>query len=354
MKLIHCADVHLGSKIVSKFPKEISKKIKEEVRTAFMKMVHYAHSSGIKVILLSGDVFDSDAPFQKDKDFFISVVKNNADIDFLYLRGNHDLQGEDIDSLPNLKCFTDEWTTYHYENVNISGIEMTKNNCTSLYSTLQLDKERKNIVMLHGSVGSTAGKDTINLSQLKNKNIDYLALGHIHAFSAQKLDDNGIYVYPGCLQGRGFDETGDKGFIEVDIGNKISYRFVPIAELKIIEEDVDVSGKKEAYTAFLKVKEEISFEKNHIYRINLLGDVDYEVESLASDVQNYLSSERLCLFVDVKDKTKKNLDITAFEGDLSLKGEFVRSVWNNDKHTEEEKLAIISYGLKALSGRSVE
>ena len=57
MKFIHCADVHLGSKMESKLPKEKSDERKSEVRTAFRNMVKYAEENGIRVIALSGDVF---------------------------------------------------------------------------------------------------------------------------------------------------------------------------------------------------------------------------------------------------------------------------------------------------------
>ena len=53
----------------------------------------------------------------------------------------------------------------------------------------------------------------IEVYELKNKNIDYLALGHVHKYKMEKLDNRGIYCYSGCLEGRGFDECGDKGCV---------------------------------------------------------------------------------------------------------------------------------------------
>ena len=32
-----------------------------------------------------------------------------------------------------------------------------------------------------------------------------------------KMDSRGIYCYPGCLEGRGFDECEQKGFVVLDI-----------------------------------------------------------------------------------------------------------------------------------------
>ena len=51
------------------------------------------------------------------------------------------------------------------------------------------------------------------MSVFKDLNIDYLALGHIHSYKCHKLDKRGVYCYSGCLEGRGFDECGDKGFV---------------------------------------------------------------------------------------------------------------------------------------------
>lgn len=354
MKIIHTADIHLGAKMDSVFPKEISNRRKEELRNTFKRMVEYAQNNGVGVMMLCGDVFDTDAPFQKDKEFFYSVVRNNPEIDFLYLKGNHDVaesrSGEDI---PNLKTFSSEWTCYTYGNVAISGIEISSENSTSLYSALSLNKDGVNIVMLHGQVGDTSGKDKINLKKLRDKNIDYLALGHVHKPQLNvKLDDRAAYSYSGCLEGRGFDEVGTHGFVLLDAGEKITQTFIPFAEREIVEADVDITGVEEAYKAFRKVRDSVSFDRKNIYRINLVGEIEFDVDALDKDVAKYLSSD--CFFVTVKDKTGKKLDVSFYEKDTSLKGEFVRCVYNNPDYSEEDKKRIIAYGLKALKGGTIE
>ena len=40
MKIIHAADIHLGSKMDSRFPKEIAEKRKTEVRNTFRRLAH--------------------------------------------------------------------------------------------------------------------------------------------------------------------------------------------------------------------------------------------------------------------------------------------------------------------------
>ena len=70
MKFIHCADIHLGSKMEAKLPKDKADERKLEVRAAFDRMIDHAVKNGISVILLSGDVFDGDRPLKRDKDYF--------------------------------------------------------------------------------------------------------------------------------------------------------------------------------------------------------------------------------------------------------------------------------------------
>lgn len=353
MRIIHCADIHLGSRMEAKLPKEKSDERKAEVRLSFHRMIRYAREEGVKVILLAGDIFDSDRPFKKDKEFFYSAVKNNSDIDFLYLRGNHDSRESYTETdIPNLLAFTGEWTHYDYDDVVISGIEMDESNAMSLYTTLNLDPERKNIVMLHGQTGSGEGKDIVNLAKLAGKNIDYLALGHIHSYSEGKIDARGRYAYSGCLEGRGFDEFGEKGFLLLDVSDRIESRFIPHSCRVIEEASVDISDTGSAYQAYQKVRSTVKGNAVNLMRINLTGEIGFENDTLAAEVEELLGGD--FYFVSVKDKTCRKTDMEELSGDISLRGEFVRTVLGSPDYTEEQKQQIIRAGLKALLYGEVE
>lgn len=350
MKIIHTADIHLGSKI-NTFPKDISNSRKEELRNSFKRMVDYAKNNEVQAILISGDLFDSVKPFQKDKDFFYSVVKNNPTIDFYYLRGNHDETGDSLE-LSNLKTFSNEWISYDLGGVTLTGVEITNDNATAIYSTLSLDDKALNIVMLHGEVSDNAGVDKVCVSKLKDKNIDYLALGHYHSYTSNAIDRRGVYAYSGCLEGRGYDETEDKGFILLEVTDKITHKFIPFSERKISLVTVDVAGLLDSYSMYEKAKKENDFSLNDIYRVELVGEVDAQVEDFSSDVNKYLSSD--VKYAEVKDKTTKKIDISKYDGDVTLKGEFVRLVYQSGDYSDEEKAQIIAYGLKALGGKEIE
>lgn len=351
MKIIHCADIHLGSKIDSRFPKEISELRRAEVRSSLKRMVDYAAQNGVKAVLIAGDLFDGEKPRTKDKDFFFSIVERNPSIDFFYLRGNHDEQGEHGE-YPNLKTFSKEWKSYSYGGVTVSGIETAGENASSLYSTLSLREGNLNIVTLHGQISPSSGVDKVNLGKLRGKYIDYLALGHIHEHSEGRLDERGAWAYSGCLEGRGFDETGKKGFILLNIEEKITAQFVPFSENPIEKRELEVSGLTDAYAVERLARRQIDFSPSTVYRLELVGEVDAQADELAGDLQKLLSSS--CLYLSIKDRTVKKIDVRAYDDDKSLKGEFVRTVYASNAFSDDEKAKIIAYGLKALAGREVD
>ena len=353
MKIIHCADLHLGSRLTSLPTGNIRDTRKKEILKTFNGMIDYARENNINIIMLSGDVFDSDRPSKKDKTFFYDAIKANTDITFLYLRGNHDIEESLIEEFDNLKTFTDEWQSYKFDDIVISGIELSPNNKSSLYSSLSLNKDDLNIVMMHGDI-NTKGKEYIDLKKLGNKNIDYLALGHIHMYGESKIDNRGIAIYPGCLDGRGFDELGEKGFVVLDIEkNKIEHTFVPFSSRIIVEKEIDISEANNFYEAKDIIQSEISSIKStSLVKIILTGKVSFDVSTIIEDVESLFTDK--FFFLKVYSELKQIIDIDNYKNDFSLKGEFVRNVSSNPDLTDEEKEEMLSLGMKFLNGEDVE
>lgn len=355
MKIIHCADIHLGSKLTSKFPEKASRTRRNELRSTFSKMIDFAKQNEVKVIILSGDVFDSDTPLVKDKDLFYDAVRSNPEIDFLYLKGNHDKDGSySQGAIPNLKTFDNSGiTSYTYENVVISGIELGRTNAVSFYSMIELDKDKLNILMLHGEVSDSMGECRVKLSELRNKGIDYLALGHIHSHKIAKLDDRGVWAYSGCLEGRGFDECGEKGFVLLDVQQgSITPQFQPFACRTIHKIEFDVSGCGSLYDISQQLKSRTSTLPNDdILRVELTGELSKDIDLSDEDIISELDS---FFFVNVKNKTTVKINADDYTQDRSLIGEFVRGVYDNEDYDDEQKNKLAALGVKLLSGKAVE
>ena len=62
--------------------------------------------------------------------------------------------------------------------------------------------------------------------------------------------------------------------------------------------------------------------------------------------------EKSFYFAKIYDETTLKIDYMAYEKDLSLKGEFIRLVLEQNLSEEEQK-KIITCGIKALSGEEV-
>lgn len=366
MKLIHCADLHLDAKMSANLDKESAKIRRGEILHTFERMVSYAVENQVEAILIAGDLFDTKNISATARNTVLHAITGNPQIRFYYLKGNHDKDNflTGLETVPeNLKLFGDAWTTYEEAagQITISGIELSAANLGSAHVTLLPDAKKFNIVMLHGQEAESGAKDKaeiINLKLFRNKGIDYLALGHIHGYKKEDLDARGVYCYPGCLEGRGFDECGEHGFVLLEINEangQFTHTFVPFAQRKLFTVEVDVTDctttveMQDRARAAIK---DMGCEANSLLKIVLKGMVDVSCEK---DLTYFLSGFRQnYFFVKVYDETTLKVDIEDYLLDMSLKGEFVRQVMEDNSIAPDDKKIIIRYGLQAIAGEEVQ
>lgn len=354
MKIIHCSDLHLDSKMEANLSARQAKERNAEVCATFARMVTYAETHQVDAVLIAGDLFDTRRASSQTAGFVLDRIRQAPKIDFLYLRGNHDERDpfRDMERPENLKTFGDCWTYYEYGDVTIAGRELDRLKGTEMYGALKLSPAQTNIVMLHGQVSTQPGEEQIALPLLRGKHIRYLALGHIHSYQKEPLDAGGEYCYCGCLEGRGFDECGQKGFVLLDIRNgKLSSEFVPFASRTLHEVGVDITGLT-TVSQILRAMETAAegSSADSLVKFTLTGSYTLETQK---DLQFLKKSvEPLFWFVKIKDESRFQIGKENYEHDASLKGEFIRLVMASDK-SEEEKARIICCGIQALSGEEI-
>ena len=405
MKIIHCADLHLDSGLQTHLSREKAGMRRNELLSNFGRLADYASQNGVEIILIAGDLFDRDKVSALTGNMVLSVIAAHPEIRFYYLRGNHDTGdclrrqtgGQSFDKkavIPeNLFLFGSRWKTYaegEDGRIAIAGIELTGENSAAAHASLRLDPDCFNIVMLHGQIysgeiysggvsgsgepavpgcgllkkGGSGGKPagagnagTISLRALRGKEIDYLALGHIHSWKKDKLDGRGIYCYPGCLEGRGFDESGEHGFalLEIDEWNRLrSHRFIPFARRILYNLEVDVSGCSTTARMTEKITDRIRGEgcsPKDMADITLTGELDVECEKDTDYIASALSG--MFFFARLRDRTRLRIDIKAYLHDESLRGEFVRKVLGDASVPEKEKTEVIRLGFMAMDGEEL-
>ncbi len=349
MKLIHTADLHLDSAMEAKLTLDKARLRRKELLLLLGAIAELAEQKRASAVLLAGDVFDSDHPASTAVRYLLDTVAAHPSIDFLMLYGNHAgnfrLDGE----LPsNLRLFGEhEYTVYRYGSVAVYGCE------DPAAELPPLSPENLNVVMLHGQVVEHRHqKDEIALDGMRGKSIDYLALGHIHSPRIERLDERGFYCYPGCPEGRGFDEIGERGVVLLDTDEeKLKKSFLPIARRTLHDIAVDVSAAKSQLDVEATVFNALaSIPESDLLRVRLVGT--HAVDILPDVLQLTSALEGSYFHVEVKNESTVKVDPTDYENDLSLRGEFVRTVLRLGLPKEEEGL-ILTAGLAVLSGEEV-
>lgn len=356
MKFIHCADIHLDSPMTTHMSPDEASKRRSEIEGTFERMTTYAKEEGVRAVVIAGDLFDGSHIQHSTIDAVLTAVKRTPEVDYLYLAGNHDNVNilSSIKELPeNLKMFDKKWSTYIYENVAISGVEICKENADSIYDDVPHKEGCVNIVVLHGQIGTTVCDDEhININLLKNKGIDYLALGHIHSYQCEKLDDVGEYCYSGCLEGRSFDECGEKGFVLItSVAEKIKHEFIPFCSRQLHKIEIDVTALTSNSEVIEKIeKESEEIQNKAMVEFVLTGEsnpadsFDISTEYLL----NKINDRKRFGFVKIKNETQMGINYEDYKNDISLKGEFIRLVLESEDINETEKNDVIRFGLQAL------
>ena len=366
MRLIHCADIHLDSRMNANLSKEKAKERRTELLHTFRRMVEYARTEGIDAILIAGDLFDTRNVSATARNLVRDLITGHPEIDFYYLQGNHD-EGSfaaGLQEIPeNLHLFGESWTSYPLDatgKIVLTGVELNEENVLGIYHTLTLDVQKINLVMLHGQESehrTREKEEIIQLVELKNKGIDYLALGHIHSYKLERLDGRGVYCYPGCLEGRGFDECGEHGFVVLDIEEstgKIEQQFIPFASRNLYAIPVDITGCGTTMDILQRMQEQerkAGHSSRSLIKFELTGKVDVQSEKELDFLEAQFADSYY--FVRVKDSSVYQVDYSRYELDMSLKGEFIRTVRGRTDICEEDKAAIIHYGIQALAGEEI-
>lgn len=351
MKLIHCSDLHLDSKMEA-LPPHKAKERGSEILLSFEGMVEFAKDNGVSAVMIAGDMFDTQRVSTATVSFVLDIMRRAEGIDFLYLRGNHDesrlaFMGRELPE--NLSLFSESWQGYDYGEAVIWGAELNE----QTYDNLPFDKSRCNIVMLHGQVSTETGDDLVCLPRLRNRGISYLALGHIHSYVKERLDLDGHWCYCGCLEGRGFDECGEKGFVLLETGEGgIRTQFVPFAKRCLHNVTVDISGLETVSEIREAMKNSSGgIDRRDLVKFTLTGSFSPDTQKDTGFLRHAFEDE--FYHVKIKDESRLSMCREDYLYEVSLKGAFVRSVMESDME-DGEKERVILMGLRALGGEEAD
>ena len=360
MRIRHAADLHLDSAFAG-LGDEKAALFRQESRDTLRRMVDWGNDHAADVMLLAGDLFDSESLFsQTARTLALALARFRGKV-FL-APGNHDFYAaggsyDAVDWPENVYIFTGRTprTVLLPElNASVTGAAFTAAEEWQPFDGAAFAGGDAPIRLgiLHGEVTRGESKyRAIAPSEIKKTDLTYLALGHVHRFGGVQWAGKTAYAYSGCLPGRGFDETGDKGFLFGEVTPEgADMEFVPFALRRYQSVTADITEREPAEAVRQALEPDCGQD---ICRVLLTGARRGEL-SLAA-LQAELAG--LCAALELTDETYPEEDIWAHCGEDSLRGLFLQELRERyDAAEETEKEGILRaarFGLAALENRDL-
>ena len=366
IRIVHCSDVHIGYQFKSLDLK--SEKRTAELKDSFFRFLSACSQETPDLVLISGDLFD-------DTSVDEGIVENlkgcfsKLNSKIIISPGNHDpfvpgspYDGQWPDNVFIFKNNKIESFLFQDIGVRVFGAAFTSRyQYESIFRNVKAPNDDFiNICVIHGELSSENSGlyNPISTEDIALSGMDYVALGHIHKRSKITRIGSVYYAYPGCLEGIGMDETGEKGFYSGIVSKDLcSLSFKRICRRIISHISVDISDCKnnnECLNQILdKMKQEFGDEySENIYKVSLKGDLPQNVILSLQDIESSLSS--MVFYLKINDQTQVDLSDYEFDCGEDLKYIFVRKMKQKidtaiSEHEREVAKMALKLGIRAFS-----
>lgn len=352
LKIIHGADFHLDSPFSGLSPERAAQR-RRELRELPRRLAQLACEKQADLVLLPGDLLDSHQVYQETVQALMEAL-GSMPCPVLIAPGNHDYFSR------NCVYATMQWPqqVHIFQTGALEGVDFPPLNCTvwgrAFVSSHQEESPldglsipengRIHLACLHGDVAPQSQYGPISPQEIAKSGLHYLALGHIHQSSGLQQAGDTFWAYPGCPEGRGFDETGEKGvlYVEAD-GQNVSAQFIPLCQRKYEILLVDITQSRDLAETIGAALPPGAQE--HIFRILLTGegkrpDLTALERTLAPG----------CYGLTLRDGTHLPQDLWARREEDTLTGLFLRAMWEKCQQEPDNQLyqLAVRYGLSAL------
>lgn len=360
MKFVHIADMHFDSPFVNLSDKgELGDLRRLEQRKIFKKVIEYIKENDIKYLFISGDLYEQKYIKKSTIEYINKLFKEIPETRVFIAPGNHDpfiknSYYNQFDWNENVEIFNSSIKKIETDEADIYGYGFDDYYCTNcgIENTTIENKERTNILVVHGTIDGASIEDkqynSMSKNMLKQKGFDYIAMGHIHKLDYNTEEEQRI-AYPSSPISLGFDELGEHGMLvgEIEKG-KIDLKFIPLDEEKFVEIELDITEINSKEDLIEKIND-LEIAENQYVKIILIGNRNFEINTY--EIIKLITNDRI---IKIKNKTKIAYDLEKMSNNNTLKGLFVKKMLeklNNESIKEEERKIIenaIEIGLDAL------
>lgn len=363
--MVHTSDLHLGS-LFSATP-EVAEQRRQEQLDTLKQILDLCTANKADALLIAGDMFDS---MRVESEFLANVKRliSHYTVRVFITPGQNDPATPD-------SCYNTEWPPNVHifrggmekveipeKNTCVWGAGFTRSQCEeSLLAGFNPINSRINVLMLYGElVEDTAAGGSCNpisMEAISSCGADYVALGSSHTYEYYENNEL-IYCYSGMPSACGFDEPGEKGVLCGYAAKGFArMTFTPLDGRLYSKEKIDVSGCAEPeqfadrIVKVLRDRYGENFSYN-LYDISLIGTPFEGVIAPIPDISALLSESSI-FYARLTDMTSPTVDFELLMNDGTLKGAFVRKLFEkkqSDSRGSEKYMRALLYGLSAFEG----
>jgi len=268
-KFIHAADLHLDSPLrkLERYDGAPVEDIRGATRRALANLVQLAIDEEVAFVLIAGDVYDGNTRDFKTGLYFASEMSRLADAGILVflISGNHDAENRmtRLVELPKEMVYrfrSKKPETRHIEDLGVSihgqsfATPAVNENLAEAYPRAVAG--HYNVGLLHTCVdqeGTHPRYAPCSLDELRSKEYEYWALGHIH--KRERLCSDAQIHFSGNTQGRHINEEGAKGclLVSVDDFQRTEVRFEPLDVFRWHRANVDATDAQTEHDVLERV-----------------------------------------------------------------------------------------------------
>lgn len=362
MRILHAADLHLDSAFAA-LGAEKARQRRRESREILAALAGLARREQVDLVLLAGDLFDGERVYPETVELLQKAL-GEMECPVFISPGNHDPY------TPRSPYAKEQWSenVHIFRTEELTAVEIPALGCV-VHGAAFVEDHRQtealdgfsapedgliHLACLHGAVNEPgSGYGNLSREQLARSGCTYLALGHIHQYSGAQREGASVWLYPGCPEGRGFDELDDKGAVIAEIeDDRVDVRFIPLCRrrYRILRPDVTDTTPREALE---RVLPETAAED--ICRVIFTGETDgngIDLRALEEDLAPRFYA------LELRDETRIAQDIWRGAGEDSLRGLFLGELRARydaavDEEERERIIAAVRFGLAAMDGRDI-
>ncbi len=352
MRFIHCADLHLDTPFSGLCDSRSAELRQAELRQTFLAIIELAKKAD--ALLIAGDLFDQESLEPETVRLLVSGFASLGEIPVLIAAGNHDPLTENsyyrlVSFSPNVHVFDTKPEKIRVADCDVYGVSFKQSQQeTPVVEKFLIEDENPSVFLMHGYLGG-AGYNPVSREAVAASGLSYLALGHVHGHVEEKTGST-LCVYPGCPEGRGFDEAGVKGVIEAEVTKEgVRTSFVPVCRRQYKTISVDVTGMVTHEEVVSALRDQIENEKD-LYKFVLTGETE-----LVPRLQVLQEALAGCFFAKIYDRTKRPVAVAALASEMGIRGMFAQKILG-EMAEKDERLCqkALELGLLAMAGEKVK